>query len=191
MSFEACEPDFSLFLKALQFATFKHRDQRRKGSKKRPYINHPIQVMEILWSTGGVRDTNTLVAALLHDTVEDTGVSPEEIAELFGEDVRELVMEMTDNKLLPKPVRKYLQIVHSPKKSPRAQQIKLADKISNVTELALDPPEDWPLQRRKEYLDWTEQVVNGLRGKHPALEARYDTALAEARRLLVEEMQHK
>ena len=191
MSLEACETDFSLFFKALQFATLKHRDQRRKGGKKRPYINHPIQVAEILWSTGGVRDTNTLVAALLHDTVEDTGVSPEEIAELFNEDVRELVMEVTDNKLLPKPVRKYLQIVNSPKKSPRAQQIKLADKISNVTELALDPPDDWSLQRRKEYLDWTEQVINGLRGNHPALEARYDAALAEARRLIAEETHHK
>lgn len=191
MSFDACEPDFSLFLKALTFATLKHRDQRRKGGKKRPYINHPIQVMEILWTTGGVRDTNTLVAALLHDTVEDTGVTPQEISELFGDDVRGLVMEVTDNKLLPKMVRKLLQITDAPHKSPRARQIKLADKISNVTEVALDPPEDWPLQRRKEYLDWTEQVINGLRGQNPALEARYDEALAEARRLLAEEMQHK
>ena len=117
MSFEACEADFSLFVKALQFATLKHRDQRRKGSKQRPYINHPIQVMEILWTTGGVRDTNTLVAALLHDTVEDTGVSPQEISELFGDDVRGLVMEVTDNKLLPKPVRKILQVTDAPHKS--------------------------------------------------------------------------
>lgn len=191
MSLEGCEPEFSLFFKALQFATLKHRDQRRKGGKKRPYINHPIQVAEILWTTGEVRDIHTLVAALLHDTVEDTGVSPDEISQLFGEDVRDLVMEVTDNKLLPKPVRKYLQIVNAPKKSHRAQQIKLADKISNVTEVALDPPDDWSLDRRKEYLDWTEQVINGLRGQHPALEARYEAALANARKLLAEDTHNK
>jgi guanosine-3',5'-bis(diphosphate) 3'-pyrophosphohydrolase len=176
-------------MKALLFSAQKHRDQRRKGSSKAPYINHPIQVAEILWSTGGVRDVNTLVAAVLHDTIEDTGVTPDEIRELFGEDVLGLVLEVTDDRRLPKMVRKILQVTSAPKKSPRARQIKLADKISNVTEVTSDPPADWSLQRQREYLDWTEAVINGLRGHNPALEARYDAALAEGRRRLRESEQ--
>jgi len=185
---ELCEQNFGLFLKALQFAAQKHRDQRRKGSRKAPYINHPIQLVDILWNSGEVRDINTLIAAILHDTVEDTGVSPEEIRDQFGEDVRGLVMEVTDDKRLPKLVRKMLQVTGASHKSPRARQIKLADKISNVAEVGADPPDEWSLQRQREYLDWTEQVIKGLRGQNPVLESRYDAVLAEARRRVEEDM---
>ncbi len=184
MSLEVCEKDFGVFLKALRFSAYQHRSQHRKGGSQIPYINHPIAVTEILWTIGGVRDIETLVAAILHDTVEDTNATPDEISAEFGDDVRSLVMEVTDDKSLPKEERKRLQVVTAPHKSPRARQIKLADKINNVTELANDPPEDWSAERRREYLDWTEQVVNGLRGQNPALEARYDEVLAEARRVL-------
>jgi GTP diphosphokinase / guanosine-3',5'-bis(diphosphate) 3'-diphosphatase len=184
MSLEFCQEDFGIILKALRFAAGKHRDQRRKGSSRAPYINHPIAVAVILWQVGGVRDTNTLVAALLHDTIEDTATSPEEIRANFGEDVLSLVLEVTDDKSLPKPERKRLQVLNAPHKSPRARQIKLADKINNLDEIAHDPPHDWSLARRREYIDWTKQVIDGLRGQNPALEARYDEVLAEARRLL-------
>lgn len=185
MSIEICEHDFGIFLKALTFASRKHRDQRRKGGAQAPYINHPIAVTEILWSTG-VRDIATLAAALLHDTVEDTDTTPEEIETIFGKEVRGLVMEVTDDKSLPKEERKRLQIANAPHKSPKARQIKLADKINNVREISLDPPTSWSLQRRREYLDWTEKVIAGLRGHNPTLEARYDEALAEARQRLPE-----
>lgn len=175
---------FALFLKALRFAAAKHSGQRRKGSDHAPYINHPIAVAETLWRVGNVRDMNTLVAALLHDTIEDTGTQPEEIRAEFGEDVLGLVLECTDDKSLPKAERKRLQIEHAPHKSPRAWQIKLADKINNVQEIAANPPADWSTQRRREYLDWTEQVVNGLRGQNPELEALYDRVLAEGRAVL-------
>ncbi len=184
MSLEACEEDFGVVLKALRFAARKHRDQRRKGGAAQPYINHPIDLTDILWRIGSVRDTATLVAALLHDTVEDTNTSPDEIREQFGQEVRDLVMEVTDDKNLPKAERKRLQVVNAPHKSPKARQIKLADKISNVYEIAHDPPRDWTIERRREYLDWTEKVINGLRGQNPALEARYDEVLAEAREML-------
>lgn len=180
--------DFGKFIKALRFAAQKHRDQRRKGSLKAPYINHPIQLVDILWNSGEVNDINTLIAAVLHDTVEDTGTTPEEISQQFGDDVRGLVMEVTDDKRLPKMVRKVLQVTSAPHKSPRAKQIKLADKISNVAEVGSDPPGEWSLQRQREYLDWTETVVKGLRGHNPALEGRYDAALAEARRRVEEDM---
>ncbi len=184
MNTHLSEEDFGKILKALQFAARKHRDQRRKGSQHPPYINHPIDVTETLWRVGEVRDVVTLLAALLHDTIEDTATSPEEIRELFGEDVLSVVLEVTDDKSLPKAERKRLQVVNAPHKSPRARQIKLADKISNVTEIANDPPDDWSLARRIEYLDWTEQVISGLRGQNPRLEAHYDAVLAEGRKRL-------
>ena len=167
MSMELCENEFGIFMKALRFAAQKHRDQRRKGGTRPPYINHPIDVAEILWRVGGVRDMDTLVAALLHDTVEDTGTSPDEIRLEFGEAVRSMVMEVTDDKSLPKAERKRLQVVNASHKSPGAKQIKLADKISNVFEIGNDPPDDWSLERRQEYLDWTEQVVHGTAGTEP------------------------
>ncbi len=187
MSLELCEKDFGTFLKALRYAAYQHRNQRRKGSSQSPYINHPIAVTEILWQTGGVRDITTLVAALLHDTIEDTGATPEAVREQFGDEVLSLVLEVTDDKSLPKAERKQLQVVNAPHKSPRARQIKLADKINNVKEIADDPPGDWSLERRSEYLSWTEQVINGLRGENPALEACYDQVLAEARKKLADE----
>jgi len=173
------EDAFGLFIKALRFAAIRHQDQRRKNSSQAPYINHPITVAEILWQVGGVRDMTTLVAALLHDTVEDTGTKPEEISEQFGDDVRALVMEVTDDKRLPKATRKALQVESAPHKSLRARQIKLADKISNVHDLAYYPPADWSLERKREYLAWTRQVIDGLRGQNPELEALYDATLAD------------
>ncbi len=187
MSLELCEEDLGIFLKALRFAAYQHRNQRRKGGSHVPYINHPIAVADILWQTGEVRDITTLVAALLHDTIEDTGATPDEIREQFGEEVLSIVLEVTDDKSLPKAERKRLQVVNAPHKSPRARQIKLADKISNVKEIGDDPPSDWSLERRNEYLSWTEQVIDGLRGDNPALEACYDRVLAEARKKLAGE----
>lgn len=184
MDFSLCEEDFTQFIQALAFAAQKHKDQRRKGRSSVPYINHPINVAVTLWRDGGVRDVHTLTAALLHDTVEDTGTKPEEIEALFGPEVRALVMDVTDDKSLPKEERKRLQIVNAPHKSKEARQIKLGDKINNVYEIAHDPPLFWSRKRRIEYLDWTEQVINGLRGENADLEARYDAVLAEARRML-------
>jgi len=176
--------DVHLLLKAARFSAEKHRDQRRKDSHASPYINHPLQVAETLASVGGVEDVSLLVAALLHDTVEDTGTRPEEIETEFGAEVLFLVMEVTDDKSLPKPERKRLQVEHAPHKSHRAKLLKLADKICNVNDILNTPPADWSLQRRREYLLWTEQVVEGLRGANPALERRYDELLAEGKQAL-------
>ena len=171
-------------LEAIRFAADKHRNQRRRDSAKSPYINHPIEVAELLWKIGGVRDTNVLLAAILHDTVEDTDTRPEELSDRFGEEVRSLVMEVTDDKSLPKAKRKSLQIETAPYKSYGAKLIKLADKSCNVRNLISMPPEDWSLERRREYLLWTEQVVAGLRGTNAALEEYYDHELVNGKRLL-------
>ena len=171
-------------LKALHFAAIKHRDQRRKDVEASPYINHPIEVAEILANVGGVTDTVVLQGAILHDTLEDTKTTGEELEAAFGPEVRSVVEEVTDDKRLPKAERKRLQIEHAPHLSSRARQIKVADKISNVLAITKTPPADWPLERQQEYLDWTEQVAAGCRGCNSSLEDFYDRVLKEGRQAL-------
>ena len=171
-------------LEAIRFSAEKHRNQRRKDSEQSPYINHPIEVTQLLWEVGGVRDIDVLLAAVLHDTVEDTDTRPEEIRERFGVQVLSFVMEVTDDKSLPKEKRKRLQIENAAHKSYGAKLIKLADKACNVRNLVTMPPKDWSLERRQEYLLWTEQVVAGLRGTNAALEEYYDHELASGKMLL-------
>jgi guanosine-3',5'-bis(diphosphate) 3'-pyrophosphohydrolase len=173
--------DILLLFRALRFSADKHRDQRRKDSRASPYINHPIEVAELLWRVGQVHDVVAIAGALLHDTIEDTETTADEIAACFSRQIAELVLEVSDDKTLPKAERKRNQILHAPHISRRAQWVKLADKICNVYDITHSPPRDWPLQRRREYLDWTEQVVAGLRGCNPALEAYYDEILRDGR----------
>jgi (p)ppGpp synthase/HD superfamily hydrolase len=176
--------DTALLMAALRFAADKHRDQRRKDRNASPYINHPIEVASVLVTTGGVTDAVTLAAAILHDTIEDTKTTPEELTDRFGREVCALVEELTDDKRLPKEERKRLQIVHAAGASHRAKLIKLADKICNVRDVTHQPPSGWGVERRNEYLDWTEQVVAGCRGASANLEALYDRVLAEGRAAL-------
>ena len=171
-------------LEALHFAATKHRDQRRKDVAESPYINHPIRVAQLLASEGGVTDLVTLQGAILHDTVEDTETTPEELEAVFGPEVQQVVAEVTDDKSLPKGDRKRLQIEHAPHLSHRAQQIKIADKTANVEDITTSPPANWSLERRHEYLDWADRVVAGCRGCNPALEERYDSVLAKGRQAL-------
>lgn len=170
-------------LKALHFAATKHRDQRRKDVEASPYINHPIEVAQLL-ASAGITDPVTLQGAILHDTIEDTKTTGEELEEAFGAEVRRVVEEVTDDKRLSKAERKRLQIEHAPHLSEHARQIKIADKISNVRGVTVAPPADWSLQRRQDYLDWTEQVVAGCRGSNAALEEFYDQILREGRQVL-------
>lgn len=172
--------DIAVILSALKFSAQRHRDQRRKDAVQTPYINHPIEVADLLWRVGEVHDIRTLVAALLHDIIEDTETKAEEISRFFGIEVLLLVLEVSDDKRLPKEERKALQIEHAPDLSIQAKQIKLADKISNVLDITHSPPHGWPVARRMEYLDWTQKVVAGLRGGNLMLESLYDKVLAEA-----------
>jgi guanosine-3',5'-bis(diphosphate) 3'-pyrophosphohydrolase len=122
----------TILLKAVQFAAVKHQTQRRKDVEASPFINHPIEVAHLLADVGGITDVATLVAAILHDTIEDTETTPGELEEQFGPVVRNVVEEVTDDKTLGKAVRKELQIEHAPTLSRRAKAIKLADKIANM-----------------------------------------------------------
>jgi guanosine-3',5'-bis(diphosphate) 3'-pyrophosphohydrolase len=170
--------DLALLLRALSFAAQKHRDQRRKDAEASPYINHPIALAEVLAEVGGVADIEVLAAALLHDTIEDTATTFEELVAQFGDRIAGMVAEVTDDKNLPKAERKRLQIVHASGISPGAKLVKLADKICNLRDVAERPPAHWELQRRREYFEWAKQVIDGLRGSHPRLEAAFDAAYA-------------
>ena len=174
-----CDDHARLFA-ALHFAADKHRDQRRKGECASPYINHPIEVVELLVRVGGVTDVALLQAAILHDTLEDTETSAQELETRFGSTVRRLVEEVSDDKTLPKEQRKLLQVAHAPTLSREARQIKLADKICNLRDLTNRPPSDWSAERRIAYLDWSEQVVAGCRGVNVRLEREFDEAHTEA-----------
>lgn len=163
-------------LRAASFAARKHSTQRRKDRDASPYVNHPLEVAEIL-ARHGVDDVPVIQAALLHDAVEDTETTFEELTREFGEQVAGLVAEMTDDKSLPKHERKDLQIRHAPGLSSAAKLIKIADKICNARDVSENPPADWDLRRRVEYLEWTRAVVDGCRGVNAGLEARYHEVL--------------
>jgi guanosine-3',5'-bis(diphosphate) 3'-pyrophosphohydrolase len=166
-------------LKAVCFSAHKHQKQRRKDEDASPYINHPIEVAELLANVGNVNELPTLLAAILHDTVEDTGTTFSELEELFGRDVRLLVAEVTDDKSLPKEERKQIQVEHARRLSAGAKQIKIADKICNVRDVIHAPPPNWSGERRREYLQWAKKVVEGCRGSNPNLERRFDEAFRE------------
>lgn len=161
---------------AIAFAADKHRNQRRKDEEASPYINHPIALADVLANEAGVEDERVIVAAVLHDTVEDTETTEQELLRLFGKDVADIVMEVTDDKSLPKEERKRLQVEHASTISRRAKLVKLADKICNLRDIAQHPPADWSLERKQAYFDWAKSVVDPMRGVHPGLEAIFDTA---------------
>ena len=164
------------FLSALSFAAYKHRNQRRKDAAQTPYINHPITVANILLNEAGVTDESVLLAALLHDTVEDTDTSFEEITERFGQTVRDIVAEVTDDKSLSKAERKQAQIDHANGLSDRAKLLKLADKTANARSMTDEPPDGWSCERIDDYLEWGKAVVDRIRGHHSKLESLFDRA---------------
>jgi guanosine-3',5'-bis(diphosphate) 3'-pyrophosphohydrolase len=166
------------FIAAAVFAAHKHRDQRRKGAEASPYINHPLVVADILANEGGVDDLVTLVAALLHDTIEDTETTAEEIAARFGSETAAVVLEVTDDKQLGKEERKRMQVLHASGISERAKLVKLGDKIANIRDLVSAPPAGWTLERRREYFEWARQVVDRVRAANPRLGAAFDQAYA-------------
>jgi guanosine-3',5'-bis(diphosphate) 3'-pyrophosphohydrolase len=174
----------TMFFRALSFAARRHRADTRKDSSRTPYVNHVIEVAACLACEGGVTDEAVLTAAVLHDTVEDTPTTLEELSDEFGPVVAELVREMTDDKSLPKHRRKALQVEHAPTASAGAKQIKIADKICNVRDVANNPAEGWPIERRVEYLDWAAEVVAGCRGVNPGLDASFDATIARAREVV-------
>lgn len=160
--------------RALMFAAQKHTDQRRKGERAEPYINHLIDVTDMLARHTDGKDITLLMAGALHDTIEDTGTTYEELKREFGENVADIVRECTDDKSLPKAERKRLQAANAPHKSERARLVKIADKTSNLKSILDSPPPDWDNARKLEYFDWSKSVVDGCRGINSGMEQEFD-----------------
>jgi len=168
----------SIVIQATAFAADKHRNQRRKDHEASPYINHPIALANVL-AQAGVTDATVLAAALLHDTIEDTDTTAAELEQVFGAEIAAIVVEVTDDKALPKAERKQLQIKHAAHISANAKLVKLADKICNLQDIIVSPPLDWSLERKCEYFDWAKQVVDQMRGVHTELERLFDIQYAQ------------
>ena len=175
---DSTETGIGRFARAASFAAQKHSTQRRKDAEASPYINHPLALATLLANEGGVEDVDVLCAAVLHDTIEDTATTAAELAARFGAEVAAVVVEVTDDKTLPKLQRKQLQIEHAPHLSRPAKLVKLADKLCNLRDIIEAPPANWALERRAAYVTWTRDVVAGLRGTCPPLEAAFDAAHA-------------
>lgn len=171
------ENQLGILFSAIAFAAHKHRDQRRKGSDASPYINHPIALADVLSNEGSVAELEVLCAAILHDTLEDTDTTEEELRAHFGSAITSIVLEVTDDKALDKAVRKQLQIEHSVHLSDAAKLVKLADKICNLRDILSSPPADWSRDRKQKYFEWASNVLAGLRGVHPGLESIFDKVL--------------
>ena len=173
-----------IILKAAEFAAQKHKNQRRKDEDKIPYINHPISVAKIISEIGNVEDPEVLAAALLHDTLEDTETTVDELIDNFGERVCSLVQEVTDDKTLPRLQRKQRQIDYAKEISEGAALIKLGDKISNVMDITNTPPTDWDSARRLEYFEWAEEVINNCPRVNTSLEKYFKYSIQKGRKKL-------
>jgi (p)ppGpp synthase/HD superfamily hydrolase len=165
---------------AADFAAERHKDQRRKGKGQVPYVNHLADVARLLAVATKGADPELVAAGWLHDTVEDTATSHDELVSAFGDNIASLVMEVTDDKSLPKAERKRLQVVKTPAKTPRAKMIKLADLTSNLRQL----PDDWEVRRIHDYFEWADQVAAGCRGINAELERTFDQTAASGRAAL-------
>jgi (p)ppGpp synthase/HD superfamily hydrolase len=174
-------------LKAADAAARWHVHQRRKGATQEPYINHLLEVASLVAEATEGKDPNLVIAALLHDAIEDQEVPRTMIADVFGEDVAALVEEVTDDKGLEKEERKRLQVEHASGKSKRAKVLKLADKTSNLRTVSASPSPDWSVKRRLGYVTWARDVAAGLRGTSPWLEDQFDIAAAAAERSVTPE----
>jgi (p)ppGpp synthase/HD superfamily hydrolase len=172
--------DLISVMRAADYAAKWHVHQRRKGSGQEPYVNHLIEVASLVTEATNGTDIDATIAALLHDAIEDQDVTAEMIAAKFGQHVADVVMEVTDDKSLPKAERKRKQVETATDKSREAKLIKLADKTSNIRAVTNSPAVGWPVQRRLEYVIWAKEVVAGVRGTSPWLEQQFDDAADQA-----------
>lgn len=168
--------DLVQLTRAADYAARQHLAQRRKGDRAEPYINHLTEVATLLAEATDGGDVVLVMGGLLHDTLEDTDSTYEDLVQRFGPEVAALVAEVTDDKSLKKEERKRMQVEKAAGKSPRARMLKIADKTSNLRSLIESPPKGWTEERLRDYVVWAEQVVRSCRGLNARLEAVFDAA---------------
>ena len=173
-----------LVSEAANLAARRHNGMARKGRGNEPYINHLAEVANILAEVTDGADAELVAAGWLHDTIEDTGTTREELAEKFGARVAALVVEVTDDMSLPKSTRRERQIKDAPHKSPGAKLIKIADKISNARARIHATPSAEERADLTDYVDWAEKVVAGCRGSNARLDRMFDDTVKLARSTL-------
>ena len=173
-----------LVSEAADLAARRHNGMARKGRGNEPYINHLAEVANLLALVTDGGDAELIAAGWLHDTVEDTNTTREELAQKFSERVAALVLEVTDDMSLPKSQRRQKQIDDAPHKSPSAKLIKIADKISNIRARILPRPSQDERDDLIDYLTWAEKVVAGCRGVNPALDRAFNATVQLARSTL-------
>ncbi len=179
---ERMNPTLILLARAADYAARQHVAQKRKGERGEPYVNHLTEVSALLAEATDGDDVELVMGGLLHDTLEDTDATYDDLVQRFGADVAALVAEVTDDKSLPKQERKRLQIEKTPHKSRRAKLLKIADKTSNLRSLVSDPPTGWTAERLRDYVHWARDVVASCRGLNTQLEAKFDEAYEQANR---------
>lgn len=157
---------FSQLLEAIFFVAQRHSTQRRKGPGGQPYVNHLIEAATLLATVGGVTDVEVLMAAVLHDVLEDTPTTREEVLALFGARVLLLVESLTDDKALPRAERREQVLAHLPHADDATKVVKLADLCSNVMTL----PSDWAPEHAREYLRWARRAAELCASSNPALD---------------------
>jgi guanosine-3',5'-bis(diphosphate) 3'-pyrophosphohydrolase len=178
------QPAQENLLNAVIFATKKHQGQKRKGKNQDPYIFHPLNVAKVIMEIGQIVDQGIVIAAILHDTLEDTTATRKELARCFGQKVTDIVDEVTDNKKLDKNERKRLQVVHAPSLSYEARVVKLGDKLVNCRDILSSPPAGWSKKRMRNYIQWAFDVIAQIRGTNAQLEDAFDTLVIQAEKQL-------
>jgi uncharacterized protein (UPF0147 family) len=179
--------DLRRLTKALLFAAEAHRNQRRKGAAQEPYLNHLVEVLDLLVQATDGTDTDMLIAAILHDVVEDTSASYEDVAKKFGERVAGIVRENSDDMTLPKAERRRARIAAMPLKSREARLVKMADVISNLRAIAVSPPAGWSADRKLGYLEGCRQLIDAGRGTDAAIERTFDQTADDVERTIRDE----
>jgi len=174
----------SRLTKALVFAAEAHRNQRRKGAAQEPYLNHLIEVLDLVVQATGDSDLDMVIAALLHDVIEDTATTYEDVARIFGQRVAEIVRENSDDMSLPKAERRRARITAMALKSREARIVKMADVISNLRAIAVSPPAGWSAERKLGYLEGCRQLVNAGRGTEASIERVFDETAADVERTI-------
>ena len=146
-------------MKTIIFATQAHKDQKRKNAAGDPYITHPLEVAYAIQrayeSCGEEPSIDVLIAAILHDVVEDTPATPKELPMLFGNVVGGIVAQVTDDKSLSKLERKQIALRDASRLTPEAALVKMADKWHNCKDLKRDPPKTWSDEDVRHYAHWS------------------------------------
>lgn len=168
---------FATVMDAAFFGAERHATQRRKDIAATPYINHPLSLASLLATEAGIDDFIIICAVLLHDTIEDTDTTEDELRQRYGDEITDIVLELSDDKSLPKAVRKQYQIDHAAAKTLKAKIASLADKTCNLRDLAVSTPIGWTAERVDLYFDWAEKVGRQLMGQNPLLDALFEKAL--------------